>query len=192
MTTTPNPFAVNALALAFADVLARDMSATDWRAMRIRNRTVDAGVCASHDVLDANMSMHEAFGDVVGHFPDLDNGPTEQADFALWNAAWDVAKREHLTSIPGDDWTTKGERFDAWRATGDDVAHLRLFEAEIGTVENDNGGRIYNPGFVEFVADGAGAAVYVACGNQDILTGSLIVAERFLWDQYVALELPHA
>jgi hypothetical protein len=56
------------------------------------------GVCASHDYCDANMVMAVAFVEVVGRDMIMDGGdsPQEQADQALWNAAWAFAKDTQL------------------------------------------------------------------------------------------------
>ncbi len=52
------------------------------------NRTSEH-TCATHDYLDANMVMDEAFTTVLGR--DMDAGSEDDA--ALWNAAWDLAIR---------------------------------------------------------------------------------------------------
>lgn len=48
----------------------------------------DDSICASHDFTDANMNMLAAFERVMGREPELE----DEADTALWNDAWDLAK----------------------------------------------------------------------------------------------------
>lgn len=51
--------------------------------------------CASHNFCDANMAMVEAFEFFQEELPDDDG---DQAQFDLWNKAWDYAKKTHLTA----------------------------------------------------------------------------------------------
>lgn len=54
-----------------------------------KNRTIEyANCCATHDYLDANMIMAEAFKNIIHAEPDMQNNK----DNALWNSAWDLAK----------------------------------------------------------------------------------------------------
>jgi hypothetical protein len=88
-----------ALAAAFAALLYRDLTPVQWAEMRVRNITVGEGVCASHDFLDANMTMHEACESLaIPTVLDCEDGtPAHDAACAVWNAAWDIAKAEYLT-----------------------------------------------------------------------------------------------
>ena len=183
--------AADAIAKGFVANLARDLTALEWQTMRIRNRSAADGICASHDFMDANEPMAEAIADVLGrpvalHEDTPESEAQAQADARLWNQAWELAAPS-LRSIPGD-WSTAGEAFDEWRCTGQDVDKLARFEELVGTVEGDNGGRIYSCGFVEYVPYGAGVAILCVCGNADILTQSLYEAECFLWDNHVSSE----
>jgi hypothetical protein len=83
------------LALYFSRKLALSMTPEEWAEMRRRNATPDycAGICASHDFCDANMPMAEAFEGLMGREIDTQS----DADVALWNEAWSIAKREYLT-----------------------------------------------------------------------------------------------
>ena len=88
------------LARAFRDVLSHWISQADWQEMRRRNvHNTDNGICASHDFLDANEAMAMAFMQVMGRdiLPDDAEGMTDD-DMALWNAAWEIAKRRYLTA----------------------------------------------------------------------------------------------
>lgn len=187
----PLPFAIaaGALAGAFAATLARDLSPVEWRTMRVRNRYLTDDTCASHDFCDANMNMAEAFADIVGREP-LDDDGMSDASIELWNAAWGIAKPLYLTSTLND-WSTRGDAFDAWRCSGIDVGRLNDHQELVGEVDGEHGGRIYAVGFVERVAYGAGEAIACVAGNQDILTQDLFEAERFLWDHYAASETQH-
>lgn len=89
---TTDTAAAQRLAGAFVILLQRDLPRADYFAARMKNRSVGEGVCASHDYCDANMVMDEAF---TGLF-DRSVASTDE-DCALWNAAWDIAKAEHLT-----------------------------------------------------------------------------------------------
>jgi hypothetical protein len=62
---------------------------SEWVTMCARNAAPDRreGVCHSHDFCDANDSMAAAFKRVMGRDIDGDN----EADCALWNAAWEIA-----------------------------------------------------------------------------------------------------
>jgi hypothetical protein len=88
-----------AIAAAFAALLYRDLSPVEWAEMRVRNITADAGVCASHDHLDANMTMAEAFESLgIPTALDHEDGTAaHEAACALWGAAWNIAKAEYLT-----------------------------------------------------------------------------------------------
>lgn len=85
------------LAAKFAGVLKEWLTDDQFEEMRLRNRAeAGPGVCHSHDFCDANMAMHEAFTS-FGVDPLPDDGDMAQENIALWNAAWDLAWREHLS-----------------------------------------------------------------------------------------------
>jgi hypothetical protein len=175
---------VETLAWTFADMLARDLEPLEWQVMRLRNRTAPEGICASHDFCDANMVMAEAFEAVKGCPPLNDEGMSAET-VALWNAAWEVAKPHYLTATT--DRTVAGQAFDAWRATGRDVADLRKYEELIGTIEHDQSGRIYDCGFI-FDCGAGGKAFGCIVSNCETSTDSLIAAERFLWEHHAEAE----
>lgn len=76
------------LAQTFVQHLRDALSAEDYREMRRRNRNAAPGICHSHDFLDANVVMAQAFRD-NGLDPDVSNDDV----VALWNEAWEVAMR---------------------------------------------------------------------------------------------------
>ena len=92
-----------------ASVLREWLAADEMATVRRRNAEYAARgetyACASHEFCDANVAMQEAFEAVMGrgvYLPyQVDNGEATAAqaddDIALWNAAWDYAKREHLS-----------------------------------------------------------------------------------------------
>jgi hypothetical protein len=92
-----------ALANAFVAVLTEWLTPEQMFQVRRRNaqRTSEL-VCHSHDFCDANMAMDQAFKKVIGRDP-LDylnhdeEGSMDEADVALWNAAWEYAVRSYLT-----------------------------------------------------------------------------------------------
>ncbi len=88
---------IRALADAFA-ALVKKALASDLAEIKARNAIYDGAVCATHDFCDANMLMAEAFAATIGRPLLPDDGPMAEADAALWNAAWSIAKREHLTA----------------------------------------------------------------------------------------------
>lgn len=97
---------VSRLAAAFAGKLRASFGEEQWQVMRERNATpINPGTCASHDFADANEVMAAAFVELKGRdliWPNEDGSPSPEsdADFALWNSAWDEAKREYLTHRP--------------------------------------------------------------------------------------------
>lgn len=91
--------AIEQLACNFARRLGRMLRPDEWREMRLRNRTAGAGVCASHDFVDANMVMLEAWR-ATRDTAIVGAGDAEQlaGDLDHVNAAWTVATRHYLTS----------------------------------------------------------------------------------------------
>ena len=83
----------NKIARAFCLALHRTLSHDQMREVVRRNATPDyARCCASHDFCDANMVMAEAFERVMKRAPN----PASDADAALWNDAWDIAKANNF------------------------------------------------------------------------------------------------
>jgi hypothetical protein len=91
---------VEAIAQRFADVLINWLSPAEFMEMRRRNRddvTYANGACASHDFCDANMAMMEAFESVTGHnMIPLDDGEISEEDCAIWNDAWNLARKLYI------------------------------------------------------------------------------------------------
>lgn len=77
------------MAALFYDYLLRDVGVEKMEVIEQRNREeMDPSICHSHDFIDANVTMLEAFTDVMGFEPDLrSNSQTN-----LWNDAWSFAK----------------------------------------------------------------------------------------------------
>lgn len=109
-----------AIAELFVENLQAQLTVEQWREMRRVNvQHKGDGICASHDYCDANMPMAEAFETVMGYAPmtlpnpdggervfcsDVDTPESEasqEADCALWNRAWAIAKDRYLTQKPG-------------------------------------------------------------------------------------------
>ncbi len=80
---------VNAIAWQFALELVAEVGRTGLREINRRNADLPAGLCASHDLCDANMPMARAFELVMGY--ELD--PASESDVAILNLAWEAAKR---------------------------------------------------------------------------------------------------
>lgn len=175
--------AIEQLACNFAHRLARTLDPTEWQDMRLRNRTAGAGVCASHDFLDANMVMLDAWratrDDVIVGSGDA---MTLASDLDHVNAAWTVATRHYLAS---DD---KGARFDAWRLTGRSVPSLSAEGHDLATIPpSDSAGRVYAVGFIE----AAGSAWMVNVANSSRSFDTLIDAEAHLWSVFASAESAH-
>ena len=85
------------LAGKFLEKMAENADFWDRVMMDVTNRTDFAGdtSCASHDVLDANEVMAEAFLAVIGREPDA--GCAEDA--SLWSGAWDLARDRGFSSV---------------------------------------------------------------------------------------------
>ncbi|MFZ3482200.1 hypothetical protein [Sphingomonas sp. 3-13AW] len=94
---------VQARSLAHKFALSvEDLGEEKLAEIRRRNATPPyAAACASHDFVDANILMAEAFQDVL-HRPFLpeDNTEPPQDDIALWNLAWEIARTERLRAEP--------------------------------------------------------------------------------------------
>ena len=80
--------AVAALARAFALGLRNQLSEKVLAEIDAENAARCDGSCASHDWLDANEVMADAFAAVTGHAP----SPSSSEDCELMNAAWGRAK----------------------------------------------------------------------------------------------------
>lgn len=176
--------AIEQLACNFARRLGRMLRPDEWREMRLRNRTAGAGVCASHDFVDANMVMLEAWR-ATRDTAIVGAGDAEQlaGDLDHVNAAWTVATRHYLTS---DD---EGVRFDAWRLTGRDVPSLVAEDHDLATVPpSDSRGRVYAVGFME--AEGSGWIVNA--GNSSRSFDTLIDADAHLWSVFASAESARA
>lgn len=76
----------------FAELLRRDLTEEQLRAVVEKNRTRGPkdGWCATHDHLDANMTMLEAMAGALGKTEDEVTDLMEAGDDErdLWNAAW--------------------------------------------------------------------------------------------------------
>ena len=81
------------LAHNFANLIRRLTTQEEFDTIRKRNKTIPPGCCATHDFMDANMVMADAFSALAGREMDLES----DADTAMWNAAWEIAKAEYLT-----------------------------------------------------------------------------------------------
>lgn len=158
---------IERLAHRFACDVAEELTAEEWRTIRITNRTVSAGVCASHDVRDANEIMAESFAAITGRNLWLeDSEPSEEQqaiDCALWNAAWGIATPRYLTS------DAAGESFDSWRMTAGPNNGVLI---------------LYDPGQIDVTGD----SYCVTVSNLSELFDSLFVAESFLWHFYASKE----
>lgn len=85
------------LAGAFVLLLMQVLPYDEIKMIQARNATPEyAGCCASHDFVDANMTMLEAWetlggGSIYGDTAAANNNRI------IWNRAWDIAKARYLT-----------------------------------------------------------------------------------------------
>lgn len=82
------------VALAFSRNLRAELTPDQMAQILARNAgEASPIVCHSHDFCDANMPMHDAFVQVMGHdpLPDDDSGMSDDS-VAVWNQAWELAK----------------------------------------------------------------------------------------------------
>jgi hypothetical protein len=95
------------LGVAFTARCVEAFTADQMAEVKRRNVDhADDGACATHDFADANMIMLDAFFQTMGHEPGFLDGtdekgipsPETEADIALWNAAWEWAKKTTLTA----------------------------------------------------------------------------------------------
>lgn len=88
------------VACCFAAELEGALGQTRFVAMKARNAAIppNSGICASHDFCDANLVMDSAFMVAFNseEGADLDDSVNETGDFALWNAAWSIAREHRL------------------------------------------------------------------------------------------------
>jgi hypothetical protein len=87
------------IAELFSEKLRAVATDEEWAEMRAANRAEEcAQVCHSHDFCDANVTMDEAFEEVTGRSAlSFESDSDEEAGaFALWNEAWEIAKRKYL------------------------------------------------------------------------------------------------
>lgn len=80
------------LARLFVRLVNRDLTAEELGEVRFLNKTDGyAGCCATHDFVDANMVMLEAYS-VASCTPANDVDVSDEAVQRLMNAAWDLAR----------------------------------------------------------------------------------------------------
>jgi hypothetical protein len=83
-----------ALARAFGAEIQAALTRREFREMIDRNKSshTDDGICASHDFVDANMYMLDAFKKTFGREPAILTDADDEIDAKLWNDAWAIAK----------------------------------------------------------------------------------------------------
>lgn len=89
-----------AVANRFVASLRAELGAAEFGEVVRRNRVdPDLSVCHSHDFCDANVLMHAAILEVLGARYDARGSRLYDVDEhdALWDAAWSLARRAHLS-----------------------------------------------------------------------------------------------
>lgn len=82
------------IATEFSRIIRRDLTEEQLKTVRNLNRRYKPDLCATHDFLDANMSMDEAFRNLLGD--NIEPGRTSLNRW-LWSEAWRQAKQSEFT-----------------------------------------------------------------------------------------------
>ena len=80
----------------FVTLLEESVTPEQFEQIRTLNDARRPGTCASHDYIDANEVMSDAFTEVIGHPAD----PGSASDSRLWSLAWDWAIEHYLSHSP--------------------------------------------------------------------------------------------
>lgn len=84
------------LAIEFTRGLVETLDAEKFEEARRRNDAEPIpGICHTHDFTDPNVLMGSAFEEVVGRADRVD----DEADAALWNAAWKIAQEARFDLV---------------------------------------------------------------------------------------------
>lgn len=115
---------IHEIARSFAQGLRDRLTAAEFAQVCADNiDLIGTGICASHDHLDANNVMLDAFTRVMGRNPldsildDGEEGITE-SDCRLWGAAWDVAQRRYLSDPDSRPWAEHRAALDRYENQG--------------------------------------------------------------------------
>lgn len=138
------------LAAVFTYYLAQDAQVEMAEVVRRNAETQSDLFCSSHDFCDANMVMAEAMEHVLGRpgwMPyDWEEGRCSEgeheADVALWNRAWDLAKTEYFLAYqkPDDAEEDTGSHYEALYSQRGAYWYVDCRDSEGGeTVAGDNG-----------------------------------------------------
>lgn len=120
------PAEVEALAHAFSDLLCVALNKCGHaitEVIELNAKETELGICHSHDFLDANAVMADAFQKVVGRQTDL----LSSRDLQLWSGAWELAKLRGFNRNQNDE-SGKGSEFVSYQ-----IAPVRLLPE--GSVE---------------------------------------------------------
>jgi hypothetical protein len=88
------------IATTFSRKLHDTLGADTMAAIVARNATPEyalSGSCATHDFIDANQVMLDAFAQVTGADARLSDFSGSEADFDAMGAAWDIAADSQFT-----------------------------------------------------------------------------------------------
>lgn len=93
----PDQTPAEQLALRFVTLIRRCTTQTEYNEILKRNKTIAPGCCATHDFMDANMVMLEAFNQLYGRDISMTGTDADEPDRVLWGAAWKIATEQYLT-----------------------------------------------------------------------------------------------
>ncbi len=117
------------IARAFSADLLASLGADKLREIVAENEAnADPAICASHDHCDANMPMADAFRAVMGR----DILPEIEADSALWNRAWDIAKRCKFWTLESIASAAARYAFTEWQTGGGCLALGKIMSDSAG------------------------------------------------------------
>lgn len=91
----------------FATVLREWLTADEFEEMKQLNATSEyaTGCCASQNYCDANMAMDTAIKQIL---PGANIDADDETQAAVWNAAWDLARKRHIGAPRMKRQTTDG------------------------------------------------------------------------------------
>jgi predicted NBD/HSP70 family sugar kinase len=88
---------ITALAIEFSRGINRYLTPDQLAEAIAKNQTPDynEGICATHDYIDANEVMSEAFTTITGKEVDVQN----DIDRDLWSKAWSLSKANNFKNL---------------------------------------------------------------------------------------------
>ena len=105
------------LAWTFSTLLLRDLGEDTLTKVARLNLVETENFCHSHDYIDTNMVMAEAFKQVTETEVDLDSS----SDISLWNSSWNLAITNNFYLLPLKEEAKKYKQQANWRGFDDEI-----------------------------------------------------------------------